>query len=519
MMYRSNTYSGQSAFSELYHSNGGTGGYDALNRLTAFSRGTLSDTNSDGVPDTVSTSSRSQGWTLDALGNATTLTTGSTGQSRSFNTENQMTTAGTGSGSTYTYDGNGNQKTGGGKAFVYDAWNRLVSVSGTGVSTPTGNNVIYYSYDALGRRVVEYTPAAVVTSDAFAQSSSASSETVATSLPYTDLYYSKDWQVVEQDTRDDGGTPGLVTAGATVTQYVWGGAYVNDLVSRDVITAASTAESGKSIGWSAAGHVDRVFAQQDANWDVTSVVGEGQANNADLSDPTKKFIVIQRLEYDPYGTRSTLTSAWAASSGDSQTLRVGFQGGFADLGTLYVNYQRRDLDVANDRWLTQDPSKKNGGYPDGYNRYLFVGGRPVGNLDPTGEIAIAVPVVVGGAILVGTAAYLAAQGNPALQRAIDDAARATVKAAGKAIVDGSQEMARAQSGMVTAVVDAYALLPWIRIGAKLALDDLMDMAHSSGKRPSTLEDHQKGLARLARDRGGEKGDDQRRPPSEVPQRR
>ncbi len=108
----------------------------------------------------------------------------------------------------------------------------------------------------LGRRIVEYRPNPVVivpeSSVASLAAGSESLESGSPPLDYTDLYYSKDWQVIEETYRAAStDTAGLVTAGATVTQYVWGGAYVNDLVSRDVITAASTAESGKSIGWSA----------------------------------------------------------------------------------------------------------------------------------------------------------------------------------------------------------------------------------------------------------------------------
>src|SRR5207249_5000715 len=67
---------------ELYHANGATAGYDPLNQLTDFRRGALSDSNSDGVPDTVSTASRTQSWTLDALGNWSTLTSDGTAQNR-----------------------------------------------------------------------------------------------------------------------------------------------------------------------------------------------------------------------------------------------------------------------------------------------------------------------------------------------------------------------------------------------------------------------------------------------------
>ena len=49
-------------FSELYQANGASNGYGSLNQLTDFRRGTLSDTNSDNIPDTVTTPSRTQSW-------------------------------------------------------------------------------------------------------------------------------------------------------------------------------------------------------------------------------------------------------------------------------------------------------------------------------------------------------------------------------------------------------------------------------------------------------------------------
>jgi len=67
VLYKNNILS--SAHSELYHADGASAGYDLLNRLAAFQRGTLSDSNADGIPDTVASEHRSQSWTLDALGN------------------------------------------------------------------------------------------------------------------------------------------------------------------------------------------------------------------------------------------------------------------------------------------------------------------------------------------------------------------------------------------------------------------------------------------------------------------
>src|SRR4029078_8050136 len=138
-----------SALSELYHANGSSNGYDLVNRLTAFQRGTLNTTN-----DAISGStSRTQNWTLDAQGNwtaftATTNGSTTTNQRRTHNTQNQITSL-TGATVTPTYDSNGNTKRDEtNKTYVYDAWNRIVSTTVSSRSYP-------YSYDALGRRIVE----------------------------------------------------------------------------------------------------------------------------------------------------------------------------------------------------------------------------------------------------------------------------------------------------------------------------------------------------------------------------
>jgi hypothetical protein len=89
VLYRSNL--SNHSMDELYHANGSSNGYDNLGQMTAFLRGTLSDTNSDGVPDTVASNSRSQSWSLDALGNWSSVTTNGTAQTRTANQQNQIT--------------------------------------------------------------------------------------------------------------------------------------------------------------------------------------------------------------------------------------------------------------------------------------------------------------------------------------------------------------------------------------------------------------------------------------------
>ena len=75
-LYRDNVVN--PAFGELYHPNGASTGYDNLNQLTNFSRGTLSASISGGTLDTITTATRSQSWTLDVMGNFTSQTTGTT---------------------------------------------------------------------------------------------------------------------------------------------------------------------------------------------------------------------------------------------------------------------------------------------------------------------------------------------------------------------------------------------------------------------------------------------------------
>jgi hypothetical protein len=77
---------------------GGVSGYDNLNRLTDFRRGTLSDANIDGVYDTVSTLNTLAGsqknWSLDAVGNWNSSQTDGTTTSRTTNQQNQVTSVG-----------------------------------------------------------------------------------------------------------------------------------------------------------------------------------------------------------------------------------------------------------------------------------------------------------------------------------------------------------------------------------------------------------------------------------------
>jgi RHS repeat-associated protein len=186
-LYRDNLVN--SSFGELYHANGSGNGYDQLNQLTNFARGTLNLTK-----DTITSPTHSQSWAFDALGNWSSLTTDGTTQTRTANQQNEITSI---SGQTTPgYDANGNTTTDQlGHTLIFDAWNRLVQVK-------NGSTVLEtYSYDGLNRRVSE-NPGTL-----------------------RDIYFSSSWQVLEED-----------VSGSMQDQYVWSTVYIDALIERDTPT-------------------------------------------------------------------------------------------------------------------------------------------------------------------------------------------------------------------------------------------------------------------------------------------
>jgi RHS repeat-associated protein len=243
VLYRTNEVNHN--FDELYHANGSTNGYDNLNQLTAFARGTLNANH-----DTITTPSHSINYTLDAEGNfASTQTDGGSQVNNSFNKQNEETAAGA---NTLTFDANGNLTLDDqGHTLVYDAWNRLVTVKNGGTTLTS------YKYDALGRRIVE-NPGTV-----------------------HDLYYDAAWQVLEER------WAGVSTA---TIQYVWSPAYVDALVLRD----RSTQNNGTLD--------ERLWVQQDANYNVAALInGSGTVVERYVYDPYGKQTVLD----GSFNTRSS----------------------------------------------------------------------------------------------------------------------------------------------------------------------------------------------------------------------
>jgi RHS repeat-associated protein len=203
--------------------------YDNLNRLTEMQRGTLTG----GPPFTGigGTPVAEQDWTLDPTGNWSGFVTKASGtttlnQTRTQNTVNEITAIG-GTPSWATppaYDAAGNmnsfpQPASPTSAFtaIYDAWNRMVSISSGGSSVAT------YQYDGRNFRIVKYTA----------------------SIPETrHFYYTNQWQDIEER---------VGTATTMDKQYVWGIRYVDELACRDDATP------------------QRLYACQDANFNLTAI--------------------------------------------------------------------------------------------------------------------------------------------------------------------------------------------------------------------------------------------------------
>ncbi len=206
---------------------------------------------------------------------------------------------------------------------MYDAWNRLVVVKNSG-----GTTLATYRYDALGRRVRETRGSTT-----------------------TDLYYSSAWQVVEER-----------VGSAVQSSYVWSPVYVDALVARD----------RDADGNSANGLEERLYALQDANFNVVGLVNTSST-------------AVERYQYDSYGTFTVLDGSWGSRSGSSYTWNYLFQGGRWDPDGGVYSFRNRQLSPTLGRWLQNDPIGCAGG---DHNLFRFINNQPANGSDPTGLLRI-----------------------------------------------------------------------------------------------------------------------------------
>jgi RHS repeat-associated protein len=155
-----------------------------------------------------------------------------------------------------------------------------------------------------------------------------------------------------------------------------------------------------------------------------------------------------------------------------------FPGQYEDPETNTRYNYFRDYDPGTGRYVESDPI----GLYAGVNTYVYVEANPLTVFDPTGEIA---PIV---------GLYARCVGSCMLRRCIEGA-----------IFDDCMPCL---DNLNDCLLNCLNPLNW---GGGGGLN-----AHRKNKRQSTKGKHEKGEARLDRDRGGEKGDDVRRPPQNRP---
>ncbi len=178
----------------------------------------------------------------------------------------------------------------------------------------------------------------------------------------TAFYYSAQDQVLEE-----------AVGGKYTARYAWSPVYVNALVFRDTDTSGS--------GLTGTGY-QRLWVQQDANWNVTALVnGSG--------------VVVERYVYTPYGVLTVLNASWTTLSGSAYNWVYGFQGMRYDLSSQLDFSQSRPYSAALGRWTRLDPLGYGAGDDDLYRAFA---NDPTRYTDPSGEL---LPLLLVGAVIIG----------------------------------------------------------------------------------------------------------------------
>ncbi|HEV7679379.1 MAG TPA: RHS repeat-associated core domain-containing protein [Candidatus Dormibacteraeota bacterium] len=322
-------------------------GYDATNRLTAFSSSTgLAPLLASGAPVTLapaapgaspassvapaafrpSTATAVAGpsgvavkpavapaYTYDGAGNQRTAVSGAGTTTSAYNVADQVTSqSGPGGATTWQYDRNGDvtqiTRPGSTQTFTYDAAARLVGV------TTTPGMAVTYTYDGDGNRVTK-------------------------------------------------------TAGASVTQYVWdtAGAYPHLAIER---TGTGTLIRRYLYG-------DGLVALQTPAQTYFAHL-DPQGSVAELSDSTGA--IVAAYHYDGFGNVTTVGAGAPANP-------MLFQGQYLDSDTGLYNMRARNYDAASGRFTQRDPVSTPLGAPV-VSPYVFAADRPTVLTDPTGKTAV-----------------------------------------------------------------------------------------------------------------------------------
>jgi len=339
-------------------------GYDSVNRLLQYQRGTLSSTggyqsNGGGSVATAITlpnTDQSRNYTLDGLGNwrATGFTPvggSATTDQRNHNYVNEITQR-TLTGSSpvvFQYDGatganNGNLKDDGTLIYSYDALNRPIRIN----RVSDGLIIATYVYDAMNRRVRKTVTNGGLTGN----------------IPdgTTDYVWSG-WQCMEE--RNPFGGSG--STDTPIRQYIWG-TYIDECIQ----LATYTILGPQSLP------AGTCYPLHDLLYRATALTNASGA-------------IVEAYDSDAYGNTIIFTGPGAdgvwftdddvqSNYGVNEIIFCGYRYD-PETGLYYV--RNRTYSTVLGRWLQRDPLQ----YVNGANTYQFVMSNPVGNVDPTGESA------------------------------------------------------------------------------------------------------------------------------------
>ena len=296
---------------------------DNLNRLRDMKRGTLNG--SHVIPGTPP---RQLAWTLDPTGNWTVYserTSGSTTllQTRTASEVNEITDITSFLSPTWAtpaYDDAGNMTSFPRASSPAGSFTAIYDAWNRLMSVKQGaNSVAAYEYDGLRRRVVKKSYVAGVLTET------------------RDYYFSDQWQVLAE-----------AVGGTTDTTYVWGLRYVDELLWR---VQSST----------------RLYAMQDANYNCTAI-----------GDTTGS--VVERYQFNPYGTRTILDASWSVIGVSGYNWVLAHQGLAIDPTTSLYPCRNRTFASLLGMWMQRDPA----GYIDSKSLYEYARGNPATYNDALG---------------------------------------------------------------------------------------------------------------------------------------
>ncbi len=187
------------------------------------------------------------------------------------------------------------------------------------------------------------------------------------------FYYNNKWQLLEIAGSDN----------KARQQFVWGSQYIDEAICMDV----DTNSDGNCTDTAGSRHF---FYCQDANWNVVALRENTASGNA----------VVERYEYDPYGTVRIYKGQTAADQPEQLAVTgsslkwldadlpenpVMYCGYFHDPET--GKYCVRHRTYGADRWLQRDPAM----YMDGLDLYAYARNDPIRMVDTNGLGSVFAP--------------------------------------------------------------------------------------------------------------------------------